>query len=76
MLPGIVGCAPVATPVNCPELAESAVEGTAIVSSTDVFECSLIAVDARVYYTTSDDTAVSAISNSKIVFAGEGNLGD
>jgi hypothetical protein len=54
--------------------------GKAIVSSTDVFECSLIAVDARVYYTTgggaANDTAITAISNSKIVFAGEGNLGD
>jgi len=54
-------------------------QGTAIVSSSDVFECSLIAVDARVYYTTgtgNTDTAVSAISNSKVVFFGEGNLGD
>jgi hypothetical protein len=54
--------------------------GKAIVSSTDVFECSLIAVDARVYYTmggaAANDTAITAISNSKIVFAGEGNLGD
>ena len=55
-------------------------QGKAIVSSTDVVACSLIGVDARVYYTTgtnaAGDTAVTAISNSKIVFAGEGNLGD
>jgi hypothetical protein len=54
-------------------------QGTAIVSSTDVFECSLLGVEARVYYTTgtgNTDTAISAISNSKVVFAGEGNLGD
>jgi hypothetical protein len=32
-----------------------------------------------VYYTTGrnpDDTAISGISNSKVVFADEGNLGD
>jgi hypothetical protein len=58
-------------------------QGKAIVSSTDVFECSLLAVEARVYYTTgpagpspANDTAISAISNSKVVFFGEGNLGD
>ena len=53
-------------------------QGKAIVSSTESFnECSFIGVEARVYYTTgAGDTAISAISNSKIVFAGEGNLGD
>jgi hypothetical protein len=52
-------------------------QGKAIVSSTAKFPCSLIGVDARVYFTTGvNDTAISAISNSKIVFAGEGNLGD
>jgi hypothetical protein len=51
-------------------------QGKAIVSSTTGFDCSLIAVDARVYYTTPGDTAISAISNSKVVFFGEGNLGD
>jgi hypothetical protein len=74
-LPGaITGCSPVATPATCPALFGS--QGTAIVSSTDRFACSLIAVDARVYYTTPGDAEVLAISNSKIVFAGEGNLGD
>jgi hypothetical protein len=54
------------------------IQGTAIVSSSSRFECSLIAVEARVYYTTGVGVteAVSAISNSKVVFAGEGNLGD
>src|SRR5262249_47798474 len=55
-------------------------EGKAIVSSTQESACSRIAVDARVYYTTGTnnegDTAVVAISNSKIVFIDEGNLGD
>jgi hypothetical protein len=53
-------------------------QGTAVVSSSSEFECSLIAVEARVYYTTGAGAteAVSAISNSKVVFAGEGNLGD
>ena len=55
-------------------------QGKAIVSSTEGPECSRIAVEARVYYTTGSekegDTAISAISNSKIVFVGEGNLGD
>jgi hypothetical protein len=56
-------------------------QGKAIVSSTmdPENECSRIAVEARVYYTTGrnpDDTAISGISNSKVVFADEGNLGD
>jgi hypothetical protein len=55
-------------------------EGKAIVSSSSAgFECSLLGVEARVYYTTGEtppDMAISAISNSKIVFIGEGNLGD
>ena len=52
-------------------------QGKAIVLSTAGFDCSLIGVEARVYYTTGvGDTAISAISNSKIVFTGEGNLGD
>jgi hypothetical protein len=55
-------------------------QGKAIVSSSIGFPCSLIAVEARVYYTTGSekegDTAISAISNSKVVFFGEGNLGD
>jgi hypothetical protein len=61
-----------------PELdSETEVQGRAIVFSSDEFECSLLAIDARVYYTTGDrDTAISAISNPKIVFYGEGNLGD
>ena len=55
-------------------------QGTAIVSSTDSPACRNIAVDARVYQTTgtntAGDTAISAISSSKIVFVDEGNLGD
>jgi hypothetical protein len=70
----ITSCFPTATPDTCPALFGS--QGTAVVSSDDRFECSLIAVDARVYYTTPGDAEVSAISNPKIVFAGEGNLGD
>jgi hypothetical protein len=63
--------------VPCTPPLTNLVLGKAIVSSTAVFDCSLIAVEARVYYTTgAGDTAISAISNSKIVFAGEGNLGD
>jgi hypothetical protein len=46
------------------------------VSSSEGFDCSLLGVEARVYYTTPDDAQVSAISNSKIVFAGDGNIGD
>jgi hypothetical protein len=46
-------------------------------SSKEPTECSRIAVDARVYYTSgANDTGIAAISNSKIVFFGEGNLGD
>jgi hypothetical protein len=68
----ITGCiVPCTPPLN------NLVLGKAIVSSTEGFTCSLIGVDARVYYTTgAGDTAVSAISNSKVVFIGEGNLGD
>jgi hypothetical protein len=54
-------------------------QGKAIVSSSDddEFECSRLGVEARVYYTTGErDEAISAISNSKIVFAGDGNIGD
>ena len=55
-------------------------QGKAVVSSTEGHDCSLIAVDARVYYTTGSnsagDTGISAVSNSKVVFIGEGNLGD
>jgi hypothetical protein len=49
--------------------------GKAIVSSSAGFDCSLIAVEARVYYTTPNDASILAISNSKILFFGEGNLG-
>jgi hypothetical protein len=62
-----------------PPLTELQHQGKAIVSSSDEFECSLLGVEARVYYTTGvggADTAISAISNSKVVFFGEGNLGD
>jgi hypothetical protein len=64
--------------VSSPELnSDTPVQGKAIVSSSEGFDCSLLGVEARVYYTTGKhDTAISAISNSKIVFAGEGNLGD
>lgn len=69
--------------VSSPELnSEVHVQGKAIVSSSAEspsaeFDCSLLAIEARVYYTTGKgDTAISAISNSKVVFAGEGNLGD
>jgi hypothetical protein len=67
----------------CSPALTSQFQGKAIVSSTDVSDCSLIGVDARIYYTTggvgpspANDTAISAISNSKVVFFGEGNLGD
>jgi hypothetical protein len=62
-----------------PEGANQPNQGKAIVSSSDSSECSLLGVEARVYYTTGSDppdTAISAISNSKIVFIDEGNLGD
>ena len=63
--------------VPCTPPLTNLVLGKAIVSSTDVFECSLLAVEARVYYTTGvNDTTLLAISNSKIVFAGDGNIGD
>jgi hypothetical protein len=65
---------------NNPPLA-SQTQGKAIVSSE--VGCDRIAVDARVYYTMggagpspANDTTISAISNPKIVFFGEGNLGD
>jgi hypothetical protein len=52
-------------------------EGKAIVSSSETVGCSLIGVEARVYYTTGvSDMAVSAISNPKIVETERGNLGD
>jgi hypothetical protein len=52
-------------------------QGKAIVFSTEEPECSRIAVEARVYYTRgNDDKDISAISNSKVVFIDEGNLGD
>jgi hypothetical protein len=62
-----------------PPLATLQHQGKAIVSSSEGFECSRLGVEARVYYTTGvagAETAISAISNSKIVFFGEGNLGD
>ena len=66
--------------VSVPAIPQGTNQGQAIVSSTPGFACSLIGVDARVYFTTGSnatgDTAVSAISNSKVVFFGEGNLGD
>jgi hypothetical protein len=57
-----------------PELAFA--EGKAIVSSSK--SCSRIGVESRVYYTTGDtsDTGVAAVSNPKIVPAGEDNRGD
>jgi hypothetical protein len=52
-------------------------QGKAIVSSSAEDGCDRIAVEARVYYTTgAQDAALLAISNSKVVFVDEGNLGD
>jgi hypothetical protein len=79
-LPGSIA---VCGDVCSPQLTAQNHQGKAIVSSSEGFQCSLIAVDARVYFTTggagpspANDTAILAISNSKVVFAGEGNLGD
>ena len=57
-----------------PELAFT--EGKAIVSSNK--SCRPIGVESRVYYTTGEtsDTGVAAISNSKVVRAGQGNRSD
>lgn len=52
-------------------------EGKAVVSSNE--SCSrLVGVEARVYYTSGEtsDTGVAAVSNPKIVRAGQGNRGD
>lgn len=53
-------------------------EGNAIVSSNKGQACSGIGVDSRVYYTTGEtsDTGVAAVSNPKIIRAGQGNRGD
>jgi hypothetical protein len=51
-------------------------QGTAFVGSSVGFACSAIAVDARVYYTNIDDTVILAVSNSRVVFSEEGNIGD
>jgi hypothetical protein len=57
-------------------------EGRAVVSSStetaDGPDCSKIAVSARVYYTAGEegDSAVAAITDSKVVRAGQGNRGD
>jgi hypothetical protein len=53
----------------------AALNGTAVVATS----CDLMAVEARVYYTGNSavgDNAVSAVSNSRVVFIGEANLGD
>jgi len=51
-------------------------EGKAIVSSNK--SCNRIGVESRVYYTTGEtsDTGVAAVSNPKIVRAGQDNRGD
>ena len=63
--PAIMACGSVC---NNPQLTNF--QGKAFVSS----DCSLIAVDARVYCTTGSnstgDTAIPAIGNSKVVFFG------
>jgi hypothetical protein len=68
---GISNCS-----VPCTPALVGNISGTAIVSSSVGSVCSAIAVDARVYYMTAGDAAIAAISNPKIVFFGEGNLGD
>ena len=50
--------------------------GKAIVSSSERSECSLLGIEARVLFTGVNDNQILAISNSKVVFFGEGNLGD
>jgi hypothetical protein len=77
-LPNIPSCSSGGVSVPALNGAGGQNQGTAIVSSSSEFECGLIAVEARVYYTTGAGAteAVSAISNSKVVFAGDGNLGD
>jgi hypothetical protein len=79
----ITRCDSISRPeLNAPELLEVAghmevQQGKAIVSSTTRPACSRIAIEARVYYTRGkDDKDISAISNSKVVFIDEGNLGD
>jgi hypothetical protein len=63
----------------------SNISGTAVVYSSPLVVqggCNRIAVEARVYYLgtnaagTAGDTPVTAISNSRVVFIGEANLGD
>jgi predicted outer membrane repeat protein len=64
-----VGLCPVPSPAN----------GTAVVFSEPQPGCDLLAVEARVYYfstTAGGDTAIQAVSNSRVVFFGEANLGD
>jgi hypothetical protein len=57
--------------ICAPEL--TALEGVAVVWST----CEQIGVHARVFYLQgTNETNIAAISDSKVVFAGEGNLGD
>jgi hypothetical protein len=73
----ITNCDPICTPPLTSSPTGN--EGKAIVSSSNNFECSLLGVEARVYYTTGAgvlDTAISAISNSKIVRVDDGNFGD
>ena len=52
-------------------------EGSAIVGSSTTTGCSKIAVSARTYHTTgTDDSAVAAATDAKIVKIGAGNSGD
>ena len=55
----------------------TAIEGNAIVGSTNILACSAIALEARTFYTTgSTDGTLNAISPSKVVRFGQGNQGD
>jgi hypothetical protein len=55
----------------------TAIEGNAIVGSTNSTACSAIALEARTFYTTgSSDQTLNAISPSKVVRFGAGNSGD
>jgi hypothetical protein len=78
LAPNIPGCTNGGVSVPALNGAGGENQGKAIVSSSNTpADCRLLGVEARVYYTTGgNDATISAISNSKIVFAGEGNLGD
>jgi hypothetical protein len=61
---------------TCASTDFNVLQGFAIISSSAGLPCSAIAADVRVIYSNADDSVIQGVSNPRVIFVDEGNLGD